>query len=377
MDIYAVSGHASDIQDAVDLASAGDVVYVPEGSFDYPSSVFTQSNITSNVAVLIPGGVNVVGAGINKTVLQQTDEVTAVFFEVDGRNSEPSRISGISFKGNITDENIERIAIAIYGAKNFRIDHNSFDNFCGSAIFNNRYGYENRGVIDQNEFDNSYKEEEGTWLWGYGVNLQAYSFAWKPLNEIFGKYIDGTIYVEDNVFQGCRYAIAANTAAYYVFRYNDVTVSPLYNSFGKAGVDVHEGFSDGQYGGRGLEAYNNIIRRGGDYGEQGFKLRAGSGVIFNNELINLSVGVWLLKFGWAINEQNYVKDLYIWNNTYENVTTQLKKDEFYEENTHYFLYGKSGYESYPYPHPLTGENGEEKNTKQLRSKSWKRKSKLF
>jgi len=360
--IYADTAEANDIQIAVNQASVGDTVQVPTDTANYPPSVFSQSNIETDIAVLIPGGINVVGAGKENTILQQTDEVRAIFFEVDGRNGYSSRISGMSFKGNVTDEDIERVAIAIYGTKDFRIDHSAFDGFTSAAIFNHRYGYENQGVIDHNEFDNTYKEQTGTWNWGYGLNLQAGSFAWEPLNDLLGQYKDGVVYIEDNVFQRGRYAVASNTAAFYVFRYNDVMVSPTYGTFGKAGVDVHEG-DPIYYGGRGLEAYNNIIRRGGDYGNQAFKLRGGSGVVYNNTIIDVSTGIWLLKAEWAIEEQNYIKDLYIWDNEYQGVGTQLSKDEFYNENEHYFFYEKPGYFPYTYPHTLIGQPKTEKATR--------------
>jgi hypothetical protein len=146
--------------------------------------------------------------------------------------------------------------------------------------------------------------------------------------------------------------VAANTGGFYVFRHNYVIVSKPYNSFGKAGVDCHAGGTD-YPGARGLEAYNNTIVRGGGTGDQAFKMRGGGGVIFNNTIQNVDTGVWLIKEDLPNNEQHYVKNLYIWSNTYINVEGQLDKDSFYQENTHYFLYAKPGYTPYQYPHPLT------------------------
>jgi len=361
--ITANSGSAQDIQLAVDqvITSGGDgTVYLPDGTFLYPPEVFKQAGVGSNIAVRIPGGINVIGVGATKSILKQTTNSKGIFFEVDGRNGKAVRISGIKFQGFVTDESYTTNAIAMLSAIDFRIDHNHFDNFASSGILSNRLpGYIHRGVIDHNIFDNTYKESPspiGYWQWGYGVNLQAGSWAWKPLEDLLGKYDDGTVFIEDNTFLRQRHAVASNTAAWYVFRHNHVTISPLYGSFGKSGPDVHEG-SATYYGGRGLEAYGNTIIRGGDYGEIAFFMRGGGGVIYNNTIQNVGTGVWMIKADWATTEQNYVKDLYIWGNNFQNVGGSVSAYAFYQENVHYFLSAKEGYTPYQYPHPLTTLDG--------------------
>jgi hypothetical protein len=359
--IWAKSGSAEDIQSAVDAVAAagGGTVYVPAGTFEYPPSVFKTGITEWNPAVKIPGGVNVIGAGMNETILVQTEEGgNPCFFEIDGQNGKPARVSGFKFKGKVVTELHDNCGIAVARAKDFRIDHCAFEDFCGEAISSFfMSGYIHRGVIDHCTIDNPYKEnpypEKGYWDWAYGIGING-GKTWMSLDDLLGKYENNVVYIEDNTFARCRYAVAANTGGFYVFRYNNVTVSKPYNSFGKAGLDCHAG-GDDYPGARGLEAYNNTIVGGGGTNDQAFKMRGGGGVIFNNTIQNVSTGVWLIKEDLPNNEQHYVKNLYIWGNTYVNVGTQLDKDSFYQENIHYFLYVKAGYMPYMYPHPLALE----------------------
>jgi hypothetical protein len=368
--IFARSGSAGDIQAAVDAVAAagGGSVYVPEGTFNFTSSNTEYNKLTKTntyTAVLIPGGVNVFGAGADKTVLvQPTDPPYNVdMFYIDGTNGKSVRISGIKFDGYVSNETYNNRAIGVLRAQDFRIDHNIFEDFSNAAVTTSKnypYGYLHRGVIDHNTFDNPYKGD--AWnpaLYGaYGIIVIADYKTWEPLDNILGKYGDNTIYIENNNFSRTRYAVASNGGGWYVFRYNNVS-KPRPANF--AGVDVHEGglYGDGSSwpSGRGLEAYNNFIAQGETpIYMLGFRLRAGSGVVYNNTIQDASVGVQLTKFDWATNETNYVKDLYIWGNTYNNVGTQLSiVGGFYQENVHYFLYAKEGYAPYPYPHPLTLE----------------------
>lgn len=342
-EIWANSGSAEDIQMAVDTAAAagGGNVYIPSGTFNFFQVGVSWSSVT------VPGGVNVFGMGSDKTILVQpaVPPFDSSMFQLDGNNGKPIRISGIYFKGKVTnDETQNNWGIGVDNAIDFRIDHCKFTDFCGASI--STYGSNIKGVIDHNDFDAPYKETyPGDWAYGilvHGANV------WRSLDNYLGKYVAGTIYIENNVFRRLRYAATENGAGFFVFRYNDVYLCPNYGGWAKAGVDVHEG-SSGYPGGRGLEAYSNNFFLMADYGQQGFKLRGGGGVIYNNT-INVDINIWLI-YADINNPQNYVNELYIWNN----IGGSFSKYAFYIENTHYFMYAKSGYTPYTYPHPLTLE----------------------
>ncbi|MEM3640623.1 MAG: hypothetical protein QXH37_01710 [Candidatus Bathyarchaeia archaeon] len=396
--IWAKSGSAEDIQAAVDVVAAagGGIVYVPRGDFSFNGSRTVYNGYSAGVVV--PGGVSVIGAGKDKTNLTCTSETSEVMFYCDGSNNLPIRISGITFKGygpsGNNDEEHFQEGILMWNGKNYRIDHCRFLDFMGHAILTSCYKHPdpdeyhwNWGLIDHCDIDNPYKERPGTWTWAYGIGVDGGCGSSSPqkeqtwlynLSDILGrwdietnpircalydsdgnlldpyggKYFRWLVYIEDCTFARCRYAVASNTGGFYVFRHNTVYVSPSYGTFSKAGVDVHEGDTT-FVSGRGLEAYNNTIIGCSDSSDQAFKLRAGGGVVFNNAMQDLGIAFWLLKAPWATNERNYVKDLWIWNNTYTNVDTNVSADSFYQEGTHYHFYEKPDYIPFTYPHPLT------------------------
>jgi len=357
-EVWAESGSPEDIQAAVDMVAAagGGTVHIPEGTFEWSSSSFSQTFDGRPTAVIVPGGVNVIGAGSNKTTLIVTERApdNALMFGIHGENGQPIRISNIHFIGYVVDESESIVAIRIRDAKDFRVDHCIFENFDSAAILTRKQSASSvhRGVIDHNIFDNSYKENMENPIWGYGIIVVAYhgieDTIWKPLDDYLGKYVDNTVYIEDNIFHRCRHAIASNEGGYYVARYNTFD-NPIPKNFGI--IDVHGAAAEGVMGGRGLEAYNNIIigAEGYDY-SQAFWIRGGGGVIFNNTMQNILYGVGLYKDN--TNSKYWVKDLYIWGNTMDRGTL-INNAGNYTENTDYLLYEKPNYTPYPYPHPLT------------------------
>jgi len=364
--IIADSGLPEDIQTAVNEAAAagGGTVYIPEGTFLWNASSFSQTFWGRPTGVIIPGGVNVIGAGADKTVLKVVERApdNALMFGVDGEGKSV-RISGIHFIGYVVDETENIGAIRIVDGKDFRVDHCIFENFDGSAITTRKQTATatHRGVIDHNVFDNPYKLNEGHWVWGYGIIVIAYGgiydVIWKPIDEYLGKYEDNVVYIEDNEFHRCRHAIASNEGGYYVARYN-LFDEPYPKNFGM--VDVHGAASDTVAGGRGLEAYENtLVGAEGYSASQAFWIRGGSGVIFNNTMRNILYGVTLER---ESVEEGWVKDLYIWGNVMDGGTL-IQNNGDYIEGEDYFLFEKPGYTPYPYPHPLTlGEEPPMPNT---------------
>jgi hypothetical protein len=280
--VIAKSGYWKDIQDAVDLVASmgGGNVYIPEGIFYWTNSSFSQNFDNRPTGVIVSGGVNIIGAGADKTILNVTQRAltNALMFGVSGENGKPVRISGIHFIGYVINETENIGGIRIRDTKDFRVDHCIFENFDNTVIITRKQkaDYVHRGVIDHNVFDNPYKENMTNPIWGYGIIVIAYygieDIIWKPIEEYLGKYEDNVVYIEDNVFHRTRHAIASNEGGYYVARYNTFD-SPIPKNFGL--VDVHGG-SENAGGGRGLEAYNNTLigAEGYDYSDP-FWIRGG------------------------------------------------------------------------------------------------------
>jgi hypothetical protein len=85
------------------------------------------------------------------------------------------------------------------------------------------------------------------------------------------------------------------------------------------------------------------------------RMRGGGGVFFNNTCYNMDYMVALATDdGNAAIPKCKVKDLWMWNNVYPNSYIE-KESSGHVENSTYFLYQKTGYTPYPYPHPLTLE----------------------
>ena len=356
-EIWAESGSPDDIQAAVDavVAAGGGTVYIPEGEFSFIINSEKKGADGHPTGVNIPGGVNIIGAGINKTILKVPSSAPykASMFSIDGSNGKPVRISGITFHGYVVNESEGNVGIIVLDTKDFRIDHCKFLNFASFAIYSKKTlpTTIHRGVIDHCIIDNPYKESPsptGSWQWGYGIGVFGDGVTWLPLDELLGKYEDNVVYIDDNIFHRCRHSIASNEGGYYVARYN-VFDSPIPPNFGI--IDVHGVSGYEEPGGRGLEAYGNIIIGAKDYdASQAFWIRGGGGVIFNNTMQNILYGVGLYKEN--PNPEYWVKDLYIWNNSMDRGEL-INNYGNYTENADYFLYAKSGYTPFPYPHPLT------------------------
>ena len=357
-EITAASGSRSDIQAAVNWMSAvgGGTVYIPAGTFSF-----------NDETVSIPGGVNVIGAGSEQTILKSVKPAPfAVMFELNGVNGKPTRISGIGFQGLVTSGSANAgWAIYVAWGINFRIDNNTFVDFPGHAITVGSYQStytQPRGVIDHNSFDNPYKITYGG-VWGYGIVLQGpipINTPWNAeiadIKNFLGKYETAptsvpVVYAEDNIFRRQRHSPDSNQGGWFVSRNN-----------------VYDG---GQYvypvgdhaGSRGMEVYNNIIDARdpmpyptGEKRAIGF--RGGGGVAFGNVIRNADTGV---RFVWEVepNPQKEPQNIWLWNNTLENTPQYIENLAGLVENVDYFLRAPNQaqdgftYTPYPYPHPLT------------------------
>jgi hypothetical protein len=383
-EFWANSGSAQDIQNAVDAATAagGGTVLVPAGNFTFNIN-FTSTKFSGYAGVVIPGGVNVIGAGANQTILycplsgwDYSNLARQSLFLLDGSNEKPIRISGITFQGSVNttygaDDDRALKGIVAYGVKDCRIDHCVFIDFvsAGIAVSNNYVHKWNRGVIDHCIFDNPYKDTfyaltGNKPYWAYGVIVGGDN-VWREDFESYylGQYNNDTWFIEDCSFRRCRHAVAmGSSCAWAVIRHCNFT-EMIVSYFGSY-VDAHGGA-------RGYEVYNNTIENcptdsrsiddpayWGKYMGVGINPRGGAGVIFNNTLINFDVGSAIKLSNDQTNETYRLNGFWIWNNTFINVTSQLSTSPgsfTIDENDEYFLYAKPNYTPYTYPHPLTLE----------------------
>jgi hypothetical protein len=242
---------------------------------------------------------------------------------------------------------------------------------CWISVFNSEISLTCQGVVDHCDFIDIYKpgaEDAGTGF-GYGVGVERtydrtdQAKIWNnDINFYLGKYQNVT-YVEDCYFKGCRHSVMAYASGAYVARFNTFTDMHIY--YGSGHCDMHGAYPDGVYGGRYMEAYNNIYlnpNNDPDYPRmdvyaKALRMRGGGGVFFNNTCYNMDYMVSLATDdGNSAVPKCKVKDLWMWNNVYPNSYIE-KESSGHVENSTYYLYQKPGYAQYTYPHPLTIETG--------------------
>ncbi|MCK4435722.1 hypothetical protein KAU87_02815, partial [Candidatus Bathyarchaeota archaeon] len=381
--VTANSGSAGDIQAAVDevVAAGGGTVYIPAGDWDF-----------GEATVDVPAGVNIFGGQVTGSPGQGTGVWDTIMrlppdsgssrhmFYIDGTGSdEPIRFSHVSLIGRTGAATATGdTGININNVKNYRVDHCRFQKMGsnGVRIWNSGGDSEQcQGVVDHCEFWDMYKydAEQAGVGYGYGVCPARYwtdeDFMWYDDIDVYlGKY-NNTIFVEDCFFDECRHAVASSAGAHYVFRHNIVqyphSFTPQY-PFHQ--VDAHGTYYPAPYvGTRCFEVYNNTIKdpQGISYGEggiysKGAGIRGGGGVIFGNTFEDIELCIGLSNDGGnPDNLKCRTHDVWIWGNDVVGYTMYFfaKSENVLPitENEHYFLYEKSGYTPYPYPHPLTLE----------------------
>jgi len=399
-EVTALSGSAHDIQAAINVvaASGGGTVHIPAGNFTFnivSDGFMSISN--QRCGVQVPGGVSIIGAGNNQTILNVPVDawdsanhgtyVKNYMFVLNGQNNKPIRISGIYFQGSVdytggptTDTYAKLSAVCAYGVRDYRIDHCTFMDFTDMAILttNNyvRNPQGNCGLIDHCIIDNPYKDvylarTGGNPLWGYGIVVggdENYPTFNPDYTQYFGQYHHDITYIEDCTIARTRHAVAGGSQsnAFYVLRYSTLTdmIVAGYASY----QDVHGG-------GEGAECYGNTIintpadyRSGyssGDYIGIGFYSRGGFALYHDNTIRNFQNGQGIV----LANDQSAyaeyrTRNVWIWNNNYVNCETQVgtAPNAFpIRENIEYFLRAPTQaqdgftYVPYQYPFPLTSE----------------------
>jgi len=396
-DIYAESGYWGDIQNSIDLASNGDNVYIPEGTFNFVN----VDEEWEGYRVVIPAGVSLFGVPTErdangqviewKTVLrlpwdvpgswlggdgdppQRGGPVAPFWFEIVGSGdlNKPSRFSDIKLVGyRSIDPESEMILKGIYTENviDFRVDHCGFEHVAGTGV--STFGNTCRGVIDHCYFENPVAHMKGDWdteSVGYGVAVdRGYGDYWEDdVSKVLGQYTDYTIFIEDCYFRNWRHCTSSGNGAHYVFRY-----SKIEDDFGFGSVDAHgRGSTIGgvytQVGTRAIEVYNNQIINAGitPHDPQswiwGVLPRGGAGVAFNNTFGGGTYTALMYFMNEAPEDASklWINDWWIWNNTLISGCDEITKydpNNRIVENVNYFLHAPHtfSYEPYPYPHPL-------------------------
>jgi hypothetical protein len=271
--IYATGLSRDDIQAAVDSASIGDKVILPEGNY-------TSFSGTVNV----PGGIEIMGQGPDKTIIKlgsEQIEWDERMFRFDGSNGEEIKCSGFKLMGTGNSSYEDRGLILEGDPKNFRVWNMEFEDLNAHSLAVS--GYPSYGVIWNCSFKNSNLPGLGYGVhvsgWKLGVDTLPGDTSWSEPLDLGGP---NAVFIEDCTFSECRHSIAAGHGARYVARYNTVHATGL---VGNHAIDAH-GWKPTSRGSRSWEIYENTVDT---FSPQGYcmVLRAGDGVIFNNTITDL------------------------------------------------------------------------------------------
>jgi len=329
------------------------------------------------------------------------------------------RISGFTILGDVIQEPTlgenpqmyDNDGIVLSWVDGFLIDHCAIDSNTGSSISSSA----SKGVISNCDFSALYKVIHGG-IWNYGVqvsgNFQYYISSeygtptWiQNISQVWGLYdwqgitlkyttipanvntgtmpwpvyttsdisfTAGPVYIESSTFNWIRHCATSSGFGYFVFRFNT-----CYNgTVGFPFVDEHGGgewsLSAVAYASRGEEVYNNTLYgTAPGTGMYGIDDTGGSGLIYNNTIKNVAIGIYLQNRNYNNGDPvdpEYINDCWIWNNVFNNVGTALSvtSNDGITTGVNYFCDScggtvtptapappPSGYTPYVYPHPLT------------------------
>jgi hypothetical protein len=335
--LMAASGTSADIQSAVNSAHSGDTIVIPAGTFSFSGQVF------------LTDAVSIRGAGRDQTRLVKTSKLGEwkPMITVNCSTGRPFHFSGITLQGNGYDLGWPVVDMGLFlqgRCLDFLIHDSRFTRFARSAIeFNGDQGAVHgspRGVIYTNEFIDNWI----SWL-GYSVAVLGSASAWnEPLTLGTGE----AVFIEDNYFTGGRDCIDSNNGARYVARHNTF----VNNRENSAPLYTHQK-SSWPRGTRSFEIYDNHVLNPAEQRYAAILLGGGTGVIFNNDLNDVSWPIILFNAGPAWDP---ITDTYLWNNAFNgspvtSVGAGAGPYGPYTEGTDYFFQQKPGYQPYPYPHP--------------------------
>ena len=333
--VSVASCNQTDVQNSINTAQNGDTVLVPGGTCAWTSSV----TIPSTKGITLDGNRATVNGQIH---LQQNSttgsRITGFILP---------RVGSFSVGGTIT----------VGGSKTsapFRIDHNTFPNSDTQIEISGNAP----GLLDHNSFTIPGGNAEIIHNLGMGPSDAS---GW---SDDINPGSPDAVYIEDNTFTN---NVSGNPAYFWgasaVQSYYGARTVVRHNTMNMVHVDQHG--TPGNIGARWWEIYENtffVVPNGNqsDY----VRVRAGSGVIFNNhktgsanlgagtiELVEEDTGYpALYQIGRGKNQ--VLDPAYVWGNDASMPVGSGSSNV--QAGRDYYLTTKLGYTPYTYPHPLQG-----------------------
>ncbi len=265
--IYAASPELADVQDAVNRASAGNIVIVPSGAAVWAGQLLISKGIILKAESV--GGVNIT-ADMSGTKGAAADFL--IYYPItDPAAGEPFRISGfnIDLAGKCEGILIENCSVT--PSRKNRIDNNQITHSAGRMIKVRGTVY---GVVDNNVLD----------LLGvgllttYGLNAESWTaLTFTPGSADNWYYEDNTVYMYSTAHDG-------GVGGRYASRYNKYinkkggNIYPIMDLHGNMGTG-------GNLAGMGIEVYGNTYDMSG-YNGTLLDLRGGRCIFYGNAVVN-------------------------------------------------------------------------------------------
>lgn len=259
--VYAASTSQADVQTAINAVGASGIVIVPAGSSTWSGAVTLaggQGGTTPNITLQ--------GNGIGSTNITSSAAGGAVI-----NSSGNIRVTGISF--------LNGAQIAQNDGLAFRVDHCIFTapSWITTILIQGTItGTHPVGLVDHCTFTNSAIAFYAGFIGGAGF-MQSSNQIWAaPL----GLGTNNALFMEDNSFVSnvdvYMYCFDCNGGSRFVFRHNTIQDMHLNN---------HGVQSNTNRGARSFEIYNNVSAEVNfrDQADAPVRLRAGTGVVFNNQ----------------------------------------------------------------------------------------------
>jgi hypothetical protein len=372
--IIADSASQSDVQTAVNSASNGDTVLIPNGSATWTSGITTTKQI-----IIRAQNYTAVSGGSSSRNVTITNNSSAPLFSMQSGDSFHVGIGGIRFNDGTSDVNYVRFTGT--GSKIPLLFDCYFENSerLGSAedvaliTWLAQGGVVWNTWIDGSAFGAAPPGDAGPTIASVSIAFKS-PRAWTTASTMGTLDTNGTVNV---YFEDCTFV---NTGGGDLD--DNARIVMRYSTF-DGSVWITHGFTS-LWGGRHWESYNNTYTVTYDFRNHAgsyFWCRAGTGIFTDNIATNASAPVnygnpALLKMGdntepeaYPQNRQpgighngtTYVSDpIYIWNNTGAQSSSyyvipewesniQLDRDFFIDDGA------KPGYAKYTYPHPLRSE----------------------
>ncbi len=251
------------VASCVSQASSGDTIHILAGRATWRERISLGAKQLS-----------IVGAGIDETIIR-TSLPDSWMTHVIHLGTGGSRFADLTVDATS--------GVIIVDGQGFAVEHVKFTTTEAStrALVVNRSGAHPTGVVHSCRFINT-----SVFVTGGGTGMNSQSAVWAEAQTMGSE--DGIVFFEGNSFNrtnnGTANVIDGNYGIRYVFRYNDVITSGTTQSNSALYIEAHSV----QWVNRAVqrwEVYNNIIDNQGAGHYYPFRIRAGTGLVFNNNIL--------------------------------------------------------------------------------------------